>query len=52
MTTEFGSTCCNAPVRIAGSPDFAESGDDSVCTNYHECTKCKEACDVKPWESH
>jgi hypothetical protein len=48
MKAKFGSTCCNAPVRIAGSPDFAESGDDSVCTNYHECTQCKEACDIKP----
>ena len=38
------SNCCNADIKVGGSPDFI--GGTEICTCYYICTKCEDACDV------
>jgi len=39
------SKCCNAKVKLGGTPDFI--GSDEICTVYNVCTKCGQPCDIK-----
>lgn len=40
----YKSKCCNAEVKIGGTPDFI--GSKGVCTIYYVCLKCDKPCDV------